>query len=445
LTTSSANRRAAKEEKARRVLRASLTRFKRWIFSNYIDAAHLALLDAHLEQVTRFVETGGAEGIGRLIIEMPPRHGKTKTVSHAYPTWHLGRNPDHRIMLASYGASLARKNSRAARNLIRSAKYQAVFPGIVLARDSKSLETWSLEEHEGGADAFGVAGAATGKGAHILVIDDPIKNREQAESDTYREKLWDAFSDDLSTRLEPGGAIIVMNTRWHIDDLTGRILKHEGEQWVRLSLPALAEEDDPLGREFGEALWEQRYPRAKLEERRARNAYGFASLYQQRPIPREGGLFKFADIERGRMGRAPEFARIVIAIDPAVTNTADSDETGIVAAGVAFIGGIAHGYVLDDLTLKASPAAWARRAVAAYHAREADRIVAEVNNGGDLVEHTIRTVDPNVPVTAVRASRGKATRAEPIAALYEQGRVHHVGVFPKLEDQMCTWVAGAGK
>jgi len=124
-----------------------------------------------------------------------------------------------------------------------------------------------------------------------------------------------------------------------------------------------------------------------------------------------------------------------VAIDPAVGGGAGSDETGIVVAG---LGGDGHGYVLEDLSLRGSPDAWARRAVAAYGRWRADRIVGEVNNGGELVEHVLRTIDPNVPYKAVRASRGKVARAEPIAALDEQGRVHHVGTFRELEDQMCA-------
>ncbi len=147
-----------------------------------------------------------------------------------------------------------------------------------------------------------------------------------------------------------------------------------------------------------------------------------------------GSLFKRSLIDAGRVAAIPPLRRIVVAIDPAVTARATSDETGIIAAGVGFDD---EAYVLEDASLKASPDGWARAAVEAYRRWEADRMVAEVNNGGDLVEHTVRTVDANVPFTAVRASRGKVARAEPVAALYEQGKVHHVGVFDDLERQMC--------
>ncbi|MBI1257594.1 MAG: ATP-binding protein [Chloroflexi bacterium] len=146
-----------------------------------------------------------------------------------------------------------------------------------------------------------------------------------------------------------------------------------------------------------------------------------------------GGLFRFSYIESARVGFAPDLERIVVAVDPAVTSNEDSDETGIIVAGLDIDG---HGYVLDDLSLKGSPGEWARTAVEAYHAWSADRIVAEVNNGGDLVKYTVATIDPLVPFTAVRASRGKIARAEPVAALYEQGKIHHVDVFRSLETQM---------
>jgi predicted phage terminase large subunit-like protein len=151
-----------------------------------------------------------------------------------------------------------------------------------------------------------------------------------------------------------------------------------------------------------------------------------------------GALWQRAWIDRDRRERAPELKRIVIAIDPAVKSGDDSDETGIVAAGVGHDG---HGYVLQDLSGRYAPHEWAKVAVAAYHRHQADRIVAEVNNGGEMVESVLRQVDASVPFKAVTASRGKVTRAEPVAALYEQGKVHHVGAFDQLEDQCCAFAS----
>jgi phage terminase large subunit-like protein len=151
-----------------------------------------------------------------------------------------------------------------------------------------------------------------------------------------------------------------------------------------------------------------------------------------------GALWNRGIIEASRARAAPALIRVVVAIDPAVTATADADETGIIVAGKD---GQGHGWVLGDTSGRYQPIEWARTAISAYRAHSADRIVAEVNNGGDMVEATLRMIEPDVPFTAVRASRGKVTRAEPIAALYEQGRVHHLGTFPELEDQMCAFVA----
>lgn len=155
-----------------------------------------------------------------------------------------------------------------------------------------------------------------------------------------------------------------------------------------------------------------------------------------------GALWTRGIIEAVRAHNAPSLIRVVVAIDPAATSTADADETGIIVAGTDER---AHAWVLADASGRYPPTEWARTAIAAYRAHHADRVVAEVNHGGEMVEATLRVIDPNVPFAAVRASRGKVTRAEPVAALYEQGRVHHLGTFPQLEDQMCGFVpAGHG-
>jgi len=149
-----------------------------------------------------------------------------------------------------------------------------------------------------------------------------------------------------------------------------------------------------------------------------------------------GALWSREGIEAVRHQKALDLVRIVVAIDPAATSGEDADETGIIVAGKDPAG---HGYVLADASGRYAPTEWAKTAIALYRTHSADRIVAEVNNGGEMVEATLRMVDPNVPFTSVRASRGKVVRAEPVAALYEQGRVHHVGALPTLEDQMCSF------
>ena len=163
----------------------------------------------------------------------------------------------------------------------------------------------------------------------------------------------------------------------------------------------------------------------------------YAKLLEDNP----GALWQRDLIEQYRVVRMPEMKRIVVALDPSATGGEEADEAGIIVAGR---GVDDHMYVLEDLSLRASPLGWGRAAVTAYHKHGADRLVAEVNNGGEMVELTVRTIDTNVSYKSVHASRGKQTRAEPIAALYEQGRCHHVGLFGELEDEMCQWMPGDG-
>jgi phage terminase large subunit-like protein len=182
-------------------------------------------------------------------------------------------------------------------------------------------------------------------------------------------------------------------------------------------------------------------PKTQLEQ--LHRQYGDSYLGQQELHGKiiddvTGALWRREDIEsnRIRMEDAPPMTRIVVGIDPAVSNKSSSDETGIVAVGRGVDG---HGYVLMDGSLRGTPDKWARAAASIYRSLKADRVIAEANNGGDMVRFTLQTVDPTLPIKIVHASRGKQTRAEPIAAMYEQNKVHHVGVFSTLEDQLCTW------
>lgn len=152
-----------------------------------------------------------------------------------------------------------------------------------------------------------------------------------------------------------------------------------------------------------------------------------------------GALWTRALLERGRVRSTPPLRRVVVGVDPQAGTAVGASETGIVVAGVGADG---HGYVLDDLSVSASPSGWAEQAITGYHKYAADRLIGEANNGGDMVEATIRAVEATISFKKVYASRGKQTRAEPVAALYEQGRIHHVGMFAELEDQMCSWVPG---
>lgn len=313
--------------------RLSFTEFKRRFWKGYVYAPYHQALDNLLEQVAQYVLTGGREGIGRVMIFMPPRHSKTKHVSHYFPAWLLSIAPHIRLITASYGATLAHRNSRFVRNLIATPEYHSAYPNVKLSEDTASVNEWDIAETTGGLIAAGVGGGLTGHGANLIVIDDPVKSRAEAESATYRQRLKDWYENDLLTRLEePGGAIILMNTRWHTDDLAGYLLDSD-DQWQVLSLPALAGSDDPIGREPGEALWADRYTAEILAERRERmGEYAFASLYQQTPLPPGGRLFDTEQIEV--IDYVPECREIVRFYDLAVTAKKHSDYTAGARLGI---------------------------------------------------------------------------------------------------------------
>lgn len=229
----------------------------------------------------------------RLMLFMPPRHGKSTLASIAYPAWHLGRNPKHEFISCSYSGSLAMSFSRKVRHLLREPLYKNVFTDAKLDPSSQSVEAW-LTTKGGGYVAAGVGGGITGKGAHVLVIDDPVKNREDAESDYNRDNVWDWYTSTAYTRLAPGGGILVILTRWHDDDLAGRLLRGAadgGDEWEVVKYPAIAETDEEY-RKMGDALHEDRYNLESLEKiQRAVGPRDWSALYQQNPVSDEGDYF----------------------------------------------------------------------------------------------------------------------------------------------------------
>lgn len=430
--------------------RDDLTVFKRHVYRRYQHALHLDRLDRALERVTRYTETGGREGTWLLIVATPPRHGKSFTVSQCYPAWHLGRNPDHRIMLVSYGQTLANKNSRFARNIVRSAAYREIFD-VELDPSSRAVEGWNIAGHEGGCDALGVLGSATGKGAHILACDDLLKNRQEAESLTIRQRVWDALNDDLLSRLEPGGAVILMATRWHQDDPTGRMLKLLADDAKRsgpveyLRLPALAEENDPLGRAPGAALWPERYSVADLHAIRERSGpYSWAALYQQRPTPAEGGIFKRAWFDPV-IAHLPPITTVVRFWDLAMSARTSADYTVGVKLGLGTDGQV---YVLDvargqiewgDLTafLSCVILTDGPRVAQGVEAKGyMSRAVQDLNADPRLHGYAIR----GYPVDA-----DKLTRALPVAARLSAGRIHLAAAYwnQAFIEELCAFPTGA--
>lgn len=281
----------------------------------YRDAPHHRLIARHLEQVER-------GDITRLMITMPPRHGKSMLASEFFPAWYLGRNPDHYVVTATYAQELADDFGRKVKNQIEDTGFKAIFPGVGLADDSKSAKRFHIEGELGGIEhatsqrgafyAVGVGGPLTGRGAHLLLIDDPVKNREDAESELIRKKTKDWYTSTAYTRLMPGGRVVVIQTRWHEDDLSGWLqAEHEHEGWVVLDLPAISD--------AGNALWPEQYDIEALERiKRALPPRDWSALYQQRPTPEEGDYFK-AEWFRTATPPPREQMRIYGASDYAVT------------------------------------------------------------------------------------------------------------------------------
>jgi predicted phage terminase large subunit-like protein len=259
----------------------SLEAFTKSIFRPFQSSSHIKTLIDALENA---VETPNA----RLIVTLPPRHSKSLNVSEHLPAWYLGRFPDKRIIAASHTASLAYTFSRRVRNKMGGPKWP--FPNVRVADDKGAVSAWDIAGHLGGYVSVGVGGSPVGSGGDLILIDDPIRSQADAESETVRDATWEWYQGTLRTRLEPGGSIILTATRWHEDDLTGRLLdeaQRGGEQWEHLHMPAISDD--------GHALWPERWPvDALLAIKSAVGARVFESQYQGRPVPAEGGTFKRA-------------------------------------------------------------------------------------------------------------------------------------------------------
>ena len=274
---------ALTEKLARQAAHESLIALAQLTMRQYKASWHHKLIASKLRQAAI---TPGS----RLIISMPPRSGKTELASIRFAPWILARRPGARVISATYAQDFAEELGRKARGVVKSSVYRALFPHARLAPDNRAVSRWQTVSG-GSYYGVGVGGPLTGRGADILLIDDPHKNRAEAESKTVRDSVWDWFRSTAYTRLEQGGGVVIIATRWHEDDLIGRCIG-TGEPWEVLSLPAIAEADEPH-RKTGEALWPERYPLETLEQiRRTVGEREWAALYQQRPAPIEGGLFK---------------------------------------------------------------------------------------------------------------------------------------------------------
>lgn len=289
-----------------------------------VDAPHIRLIAEHLDAVT-------LGQIDRLAIHMPPRHAKTETITVRYPLHRLEMAPGMNTLTTGFNERFARKLGRKTRNLAAERN--------LVATDKSASDEWATPQ--GGLFmARGVGSPPTGTGFHLILIDDPIRRRQDAESEAFREATWDWYTDDLYTRLEPGGAIVLVMTLWNEDDVGYRAVASEPNRWTVLKLPALAEDNDPLGRLPGAALWPERYTEKDLARIRKVQAKkdgerSWLALYQQRPTPKEGSFFKVGNFGYIDANELPAGLRVVRRWDLAAT-----EGDGAFTAGVKMATGI---------------------------------------------------------------------------------------------------------
>lgn len=387
----------------------SLASFCEWIDQSYERAAHTNLLCEELEAIDRLDND-------RLIVMMPPRHSKTWHTSVHYPAWSMGRNPRQQMILASYAADLAWENSGQARDLLKHPRWPFQ---TRLREDKQSEHRWRTNEN-GVVVAAGVGGPATGFGAHKLVIDDFVKNRQDADSETMRETQWRWYTSTARTRLMPHGAIVVTATHWHEDDLIGRILNSAGApRWRVVSLPALADEHgDVLGRNIGDALWPAWYDVEALEDiRQDIGSRDWSALYQQKPTADEGGAFKRAWFTE-RWDKLPWPDVRVLSVDAAYKTGVMNDYSAIVVAGATDI---------SFPVLEIKQGRWEypelkRQILETAQEWRPHAVLIEDTSAGQSVIQELR-LSSGLAIVPVKVSASKEARAAAVAPMCEAGRV----------------------
>jgi predicted phage terminase large subunit-like protein len=407
-------------------------------------------LTAHLELINREIVEGIARAFARqadepeiLLVEVPPRHGKSTLISENAPAWFVGTFPDRRVILCSYEADFAGTWGGKARDKLE--EYGEALFGVQVRQGSKAAKRWDLAGEPGGMMTAGVGGPITGKGAHLLIIDDPVKNAEEAMSEVMRAKQAEWWLSTARPRLEPGAFVCVLMTRWHRGDLGGYLLdlsRDGGDPVHEIRLPALAEANDPLGREQGEALWPERYSRGYLEHtRHVLGPYWFSALYQGSPTPDEGGIFNRAD-----------FRYFTIEDDRAVLRQPDGSKR---EWGIA----VCHKLTVVDLAVSEKETAdytviaeiWVTpdremlvRSVVRERIAGPDQadFIANHHGGGPILVETIgyqtalvqALLRRGLPVEPVYPDKDKVTRASAAGVLYRQGKVYHLAGAEWLHD-----------
>lgn len=395
--------------------RKSLLSFCQYTKDDYIVAPHLEQLAAALEAV----ECGE---ITRLIVSMPPRHGKSEMVSLRFPCWYLAKHPENYIVQSGYAESIALVHSRQARNIFSSYEMDRVFPAIRYRPEKASQDKIPPERqaaHEWGTKqggsyyAVGIGGGLTGRGFNLGIIDDPIKDAEEAESSTIRDKVWEWYTQVFRTRAQPDAAIIVVMTRWHKDDLVGRLLKQAetdpaADQWTVLHFKAISD---------GEALWPEHYSIDDLFNIRSSiGSRAFESLYQGEPTIAEGNIIKREWWKY--YTERPYVNRIIHSWDTAFKEKQHNDFSVCTVWGETD-----NTYVLLDVWRGKVEFPELKRVVVSLAERDhpASVVVEDKASGQSLIQELQRNT--RLPVIPFKVDRDKIARAESITPLIEAGKV----------------------
>lgn len=424
----------------------------KWINPLYRVRSHHRLI---ADKIAAFRQPGSKR---KLMVLAPPRSGKSELVTKMLPLWWLAHHPHHQVVAAAYGSELAKNWGRDVRRLVRE---HGARIGLQISPEVRTAQAWKLVSG-GGMRTTGVGAGLTGHDADLLICDDPHKDREEAESKLLRDRVDDWWSSTFITRQSPGTPICLILTRWHEDDLAGRLLAREGPEWDVIRLPALADDTaDPLGRPIGAPLGHPKIDddtEALLAHwnklRRNMSKRDWFALFQCDPQPIEGALLTLEQVEASRHPYGdplPDKRRVAVAVDP--SGVARGDEAGIVAG---FLGDDGRCYITHDASRQASPTEWAREAMLIAFEERADCVFVETNFGGEMCALQLKSAwvdledDGTIPpdemmpkIEEVRAKYGKRIRAEPVAQYWVQGDIRLVGEHDDLIRQWTSWQTGS--
>jgi predicted phage terminase large subunit-like protein len=394
--------------------RDSLAAFCRFTYRRFQQPKHISYIIEHLEALER----GECD---RILLSLPPRHGKSWLCSWFFPAWFLGRHPEQSVIHVSYGQALANDFGLKIRNTLADSRYGRIFPRAELRTDSHAVQRFSMSAG-GNYYGLGYGGPVTGRGCELLIIDDAVKSMAEATSEAKRQTLRSYYESTLVTRLEPGARVVVIGTRWHENDLLGWLERESEDKWTVIKLPAVAEPGDPLGRREGAALWPERFNASELaKKRRQVGSAAWLAEFQQRPAAIEGGIFKrswWASYDS-----SPEkFRDIVFSLDTAFKTDRRNDYSVMLVLGITrennyFVLDMVRGrYELPDLIRKAEALAERWPTV--------DRVLIEDKaSGQSLIQVLRRSTGNHFSVIPIAVDGDKDARAISATPVVESGRV----------------------